>query len=53
MVISTETQKVQRITSEEIKSILDTIKWRHYDTDFVSSLFHIFQLSYINLVTKL
>lgn len=27
MVISTENQKVQRISSDEIKRILDTIKW--------------------------
>ena len=27
MVISTENQKVQRISSEEIKKILDSVKW--------------------------
>ena len=27
MVISKETEKVQKISSEEIKRILDTIKW--------------------------
>lgn len=48
MVINTETQKVQRISSDEIKSILDTIKW----TFAISVILYSVSIHIILFITK-